>query len=489
MRSERINFLKKRRRRKVIFRIIILILLTIVFLFVYNFLLKSKFKIEDYDYVKGVIYEVVEYKDSYIDNLDVKYGNLIFGYKNVENVKNISNIKIDTDRLGKYNLKYEVKYKNHKKIIKKIVEVKDTKKPIINCFDVDEVHVCGKDNKYNLECKATDNYDGDITSKIEKNFDGDYMVLNVVDSSGNQTSKKVKVTVLDDEKPSIVLKGKTIISIPMGTIYNEQGFISTDNCDGDITDKVEISDDINTNKAGNYSVNYKVKDKSGNVTEAKRLINVYEKSNIPDNKIIYLTFDDGPYKHTARLLDVLKKYNVKATFFVTNQYPGYTSLIKREYEEGHTVGIHTFTHIYSDIYSSVDNYLNDLNKINDLIEEQTGSRSKIVRLPGGSSNTISKNYKQGIMTEVTSELTRLGYTYFDWNCSSGDAGETTDSNQVVSNVISCMESGKTLVVLQHDIKGFSVDAVEDIIKTGVAYGYTFKALDESSYTAHQKILN
>lgn len=489
MRSERIRLREKRRRIKIILIIVIFILVIILFFLGYKFLFKSRFIFENYDHIKGAIYEVVEYNEAYDDNISVKYGNLLFGYKKVEDVKKVSVRNIDTNKIGIYNIKYQVKYKNHKKNIEKIIEVKDTKTPVIDCFNVEEVHMCKGSNKYNLKCSANDNYDGDITYKLEEKLDGEYVVLKVSDSSKNQAIKKIKAIFLDNEKPSLTLNGDKVISIPVGSVYQEKGAISIDNCDLDITSKIEISSNINTNMVGDYEVNYKIKDKSGNMNEAKRIVKVYENSDLPSEKVIYLTFDDGPYKHTSRLLDILKKYNIKATFFVTNQYDSYASLIKREFEEGHQVGIHSYSHLYSDIYSSVDNYFNDLYKLDDLIWKQTGVRTKLVRLPGGSSNIISKNYKLGIMSEITNKLNNLGYTYFDWNCSSGDAGETTSSKQVALNVKSCMESGKTLVVLQHDIKGFSVDAVEDIIKTGIAYGYTFKTLDESSNPLHHKIYN
>ena len=139
-----------------------------------------------------------------------------------------------------------------------------------------------------------------------------------------------------------------------------------------------------------------------------------------DSKIIYLTFDDGPGMYTKRILDVLEEYNVKATFFVTNQFPKYEYLIKNEYEKGHAIGVHTYSHNYRKIYSSFENYIDDVNKMNEIIKKYTGNFSNILRFPGGSSNTISRKYKKGIMTELTREVSNLGYTYFDWNVASGD---------------------------------------------------------------------
>lgn len=205
-------------------------------------------------------------------------------------------------------------------------------------------------------------------------------------------------------------------------------------------------------------------------------------------KIVYLTFDDGPGPDTNRLLDVLKKYNVKATFFVTCNRANYRDAIKRAYNEGHTIGLHTCSHDYARIYSSDAAYFNDLNEVSNLVKELTGKETKLIRFPGGSSNTVSKTYSGGIMSRLVNEVTARGYTYFDWNVSSGDAGNVFDAGTVYNNITRNLW-GDYSIVLQHDIKGFSVDAVEGVIQFGQKYGFTFKALDESSPTAHHRINN
>ena len=119
---------------------------------------------------------------------------------------------------------------------------------------------------------------------------------------------------------------------------------------------------------------------------------------------------------------------------------------------------------------------------------QTGQETKLVRFPGGSSNTVS-DFNPGIMTTLAQQLHDKGYEYFDWNVSSGDAGETTSTDQVVENVISGIQSHNVSVVLQHDIKAFSVDAVEKIIQWGLNNGYTFLPLNFDSPPAHHHINN
>ena len=220
---------------------------------------------------------------------------------------------------------------------------------------------------------------------------------------------------------------------------------------------------------------YKTTDEANNTSTEER--KVYVKNKEAGSRVIYLTFDDGPGAYTNQLLDILKKYNVKVTFFVTGK--GDDSIIKREYDEGHTVALHTNTHKYNYIYSSQENYFEDLYAIRNRVKRITGIESNIIRFPGGTSNTVSKIS----MRELAKEVTNRGFYYFDWNVSSGDAGGTTTSDGVYNNVISNLKSGSS-VVLQHDIKKFSVDAVERIIQYGLDNGYTFKALDETSPVVH-----
>ncbi len=212
-----------------------------------------------------------------------------------------------------------------------------------------------------------------------------------------------------------------------------------------------------------------------------------------DEKTIYLTFDDGPGAYTDQLLDVLKRYNVKATFFTTSGYPGYAYCIHREYEEGHAVAVHTASHNYATIYRSEDAYWADFNRQNEVIFQQTGQYATMFRFPGGSSNTVSRNYNRGIMSRLAQQAADKGYVYYDWNVSSGDAGGTTNADQVYRNVINGIAGnsrrGVSSVVLQHDIKNYSVNAVESIIRWGLDNGYNFQPLSRESNKAHHSIAN
>lgn len=302
------------------------------------------------------------------------------------------------------------------------------------------------------------------------------------------------VNVVDTHPPVLTLNPAKVDYIYVGENWNEPGFTAVDEVDGDVTAGVTVSS-IDTKVPGVKEVTYTVTDKSGNSVSAVRNVVIKERPKpkvisapaSSNGGVIYLTFDDGPGRYTAQLLDVLAKYNVKATFFVTGR--GDRSLIAREAREGHTVAIHSLTHNYQSIYSSEEGFFKDIEAMNEIIKEQTGSYTKLLRFPGGSSNTVSRKYSSGIMTRLTAAVTEKGYKYFDWNVASGDAGETTSTDKVFRNVTNGVRGKAYSIVLQHDIKGFSVNAVENIIVWGLNNGYTFAPLTMESPTIHQRVNN
>lgn len=216
------------------------------------------------------------------------------------------------------------------------------------------------------------------------------------------------------------------------------------------------------------------------------LDNTQPKSTEGPSKVIYLTFDDGPGKNTEKLLGILRKYNVKATFFLINS--DYAHLIEDIAADGHSVGIHSASHQYRKIYASSDAFFNDLYKMQQIIKDYSGKTTMLMRFPGGSSNTVS-SFNPGIMTKLTKAVTEKGFQYVDWNVDSGDAAGACSTNEVYHNVIQGIKHKDIAVVLQHDTQGFSVDAVERIIVWGKENGYAFRALDESSPQFHHDVSN
>ena len=339
---------------------------------------------------------------------------------------------------------------------------------------------------------AIDDVDGDITDQVtvEGTVDGKTygtytLTYRVSDASGNASEIKRTVKVADVSAPVIKLKGAASSYIKVGTKYKDPGFTASDNIDGDMTDKVSVSGSVNTSKMGSNYITYTVKDEYGNKTSVTRSVFVYEKQAVsnpvnPGNKVVYLTFDDGPSRHTAKLLDILDKYGVKATFFVTNQFPSYQHMIGETHRRGHTIALHTYSHVYSKVYASEKAYYKDLSKINDIVVKQTGVAPTIVRFPGGTSNTVSRHYCKGIMKTLSKDLSYHGYLYCDWNVSSGDAGGVKTSKGVAKNVISGIKKHSVSVVLQHDITSYSVNAVEEILFWGIKNGYTFLPMSETT---------
>ena len=464
-------------RAVIILSILILCLLIYQNYFVSDFLIKS--------YKKEVTINVFD-KDYNID-IKVCYGNKLKCNK----VNYKIETKLNANKIGTYKVKYIISYKSKVKELETKVNVVDEEKPTLE-INGDFNKVCKNNKIPNLKIKANDNYDGDISSKVKYQIKDNKVVFEVKDSSNNYSYKSMDIVYSDKEKPTIILNKGNKIYLQAGTEYKEYGFTAIDNCDGDITKKVEVNGNVKKEN-GTYKLTYKVKDSSNNEATINREVIVFEQNKYElkanNGKVIYLTFDDGPMGYTEKLLGVLEKYNVKATFFVINTNTKYDYLIKDAYNKGHTIGLHSYTHKYEDIYSSVDNYFNDLNKISDKVEKLTGKKSYILRFPGGSSNTISKRYKVGIMSDLTKKVEEKGYAYFDWNISSGDAGSTTSTKQIVYNVTKSLASNRANMVLMHDIKGYSVDAVEEIIIYGLANGYTFLPITEKTVNIHQNVNN
>lgn len=342
-------------------------------------------------------------------------------------------------------------------------------------------------NNDGTEVEVTKEGDANL-SKI-----GEYPVTYTASYNGKSKSVKVNFKVVDKTPPAINLKGGNEIHWRLGKEFKDPGYTAIDDVDGDVSSNVTVEGNVDINTEGSYTLTYKVKDSSGNEATVERTVVVEQKKEPvvtdPSDKVIYLTFDDGPGPYTQKLLDILDKYNVKVTFFVTHGYPNYENLIGEEARRGHTVAVHSYTHKYEQIYTSVAAFFDDFNKMNDIIKAQTGQDATIMRFPGGSSNTVSKKYSPGVMTALTNEMNNRGILYADWNVSSGDAGETTSTQQVVTNVINGIQKNHVSTVLQHDIKDFSVNAVEQIIQWGKSNGYTFLPLTEHSPMFHQPVAN
>ena len=208
------------------------------------------------------------------------------------------------------------------------------------------------------------------------------------------------------------------------------------------------------------------------------------------DKVCYLTFDDGPSDNTLKILDILKRANAKASFFVIGTSK--LDYIKRIHNEGHTVALHANNHDYSKIYKSEEAYFKDLNAIAAKVKKITGVDSKIIRFPGGSSNTISKDYNKGIMTRLTKQVQQKGYTYVDWNVDSTDAsGNNVPKSKILNNVKMYSKGQGDICVLMHDTgaKNTTVEALPEMISYLRSEGFRFEALTTESPIFHHGVNN
>lgn len=195
-----------------------------------------------------------------------------------------------------------------------------------------------------------------------------------------------------------------------------------------------------------------------------------------EKNVCYLTFDDGPSPVTQQVLDILAENSIKATFFVTgNASELNEDVLRAAAEAGHTIGVHTWSHEYETMYSSVEAYLEDFDKMYRKIEEVTGTPPEIFRFAGGSVNVYNRN----LYTEIAAEMLRRGFTFYDWNAAASDAvsGGLT-RQQVVTNVLQSAAGQDRLIVLLHDRpdNATTAAALPAIIEGLRAEGFRFAPL-------------
>lgn len=199
-------------------------------------------------------------------------------------------------------------------------------------------------------------------------------------------------------------------------------------------------------------------------------------------KTVYLTFDDGPSGNTDKILEILDKYNVKATFFVCGyedeaSFRRYKAIV----DSGNAIGIHSYTHDYDKIYGSLEAFIDDVTKVHDVVYRATGVDTKLYRFPGGSANSHIKEYS---VKECIRYLLDNGYQYYDWNVSSEDAtgkGTVTVKN-ILDGVNKHIFKWNTSIVLMHDSasKTTTVEALPILIEMLLEEGFTIKAIDKDT---------
>ena len=205
-------------------------------------------------------------------------------------------------------------------------------------------------------------------------------------------------------------------------------------------------------------------------------------------KTAYLTFDDGPSENTDKVLKILDKYKIKATFFVVglNTSKANIKRMKEIVKRGHNIGLHSLTHNYKQVYASLDSFKKDVYAIRDLVKKHTGIDSKLYRFPGGSSNGVSKTNMYTIIKWLKSQ----GFEYYDWNLGGTDAAWPAPSADAIYNAIAMYsKSNSDKIVLLHDSRGKenSVKALPRIIEKLKKEGYKFAKIDEKTKPVHHNV--
>ena len=449
-------------------------------------------------------------------------------------------VKVSTERVnihepGTYTVTYSAKFMWLSASATRDVVIVDTTPPVIELKHIDDYYTLPHHAYEEEGFTATDNHDGDITSKVVSEEKDGRVYYTVSDQYGNKATAEREIFYDDRNAP--------VFSFPSG----EEGFLfqgqsweddvqAEDDADGDVSDRIKSEGSVDTDQVGTYTITYTVSDEWGNVAKQSRYVTVKripvsadeaaaaaiitpvteeaaaaggaagtgstanaaagataaqaaKPATADPKKIIYLTFDDGPGRYTEELLKILDDHKVLATFFVTAAYKDYQDLIGAEYNAGHSVGVHTATHEYSEIYASTDAHWEDFNIMQDIIQEQTGCRTDIFRFPGGASNTISANYSKGIMSELAKQSGEKGYIYVDWNVTSGDAGDTTDSEVLYQNMMKGIHTYENSFILCHDIKDFTIATMDRFITDALKEGYTFLPITSETRTCHHGINN
>ncbi|WP_195599915.1 polysaccharide deacetylase [Longibaculum muris] len=442
--------------------------------------------------VIGIGYFVINQSSiHFISNHEIEVNTVVDYSRFIDYVKDgkkddvkIDSSQVNVKKVGEYKVVY--KYKDEEKTLK--VNVVDTLPPE---FDVKSKKVALNQTVEPSEFVKNIKDASQTKVSFAKNYEFNkvgWQEIEVIvkDEYDNETRKKVKVNVVKDEKAPEIIVGNANVVVGEKIDLKALATIK-DDFDKNPTLKVE-SDKLDTNKIGTYQVKYIAKDVSGNQSEKTIQVEVVDKTK-DNEKVVYLTFDDGPSRHTPEVLEILKRYQCKATFFITGMNEKYRPYIKTAYDQGHTIGLHTYSHNYSKVYASTNAYFKDLDKVGKLAKEYIGFTPKYIRFPGGGSNTISRKYNKGIMSQLTKQVGKKGYIYYDWNCENGDGYAHMSQSQMLKRATS--SSAKKVMILMHDANGKqnTVDILPKVIEHYQKKGYTFKAIDDSTPVFHQHVNN
>ena len=407
--------------------------------------------------------ETVEYGNEYTEEGATAAYTVLFSKKKPLAVT-IDGI-VDSSKVGKYHIKYKAKKGLFSRETTRIVSVVDTECPVIELNHTDGYYPKKGEAYIEEGYTAHDNYDGDITNKVTRKETKSSITYTVNDSSGNIAVATREIEYNDGIAPTITLNGDSDITMNAGTAFDDPGCTASDSKGNDLTEAVTVDGDLNTYKAGDYTITYSVTDKYGNESSVERHIKINPLRQAdtvnPGSKTVYLTFDDGPGEYTQQLLDTLAKYNVKATFFLVGENAeSNEKVVKRMYEEGHLIGNHTYSHIKLD-ECNISSAVGEINKTNEIIKSITGEDVKYIRPPYGA-------YSDKLLSHVNMTPVLWSIDPDDW--------ATTDTAYVVKNVVYKVKNGD--IILLHDIYDSSVEAALEIIDRLSSKGFVFVTVDQ-----------
>lgn len=291
----------------------------------------------------------------------------------------------------------------------------------------------------------------------------------------------LSIRILDLEEQVKLLKTENGKSLEI--VWSDEGGVSPN------VSKKEVTVSEGTTKDVNDVIGEEAEQKMIPEKENQQEQNVEDE--YADYRKVYLTFDDGPSIYTERILDILRKYNVKATFFVTGTMAvQHEEKLQKILDEGHALANHSYSHAFKEIYASLEAFQEDFYKLNDFIRESTGEDLKICRFPGGSANTAVTVETR---TEILKWMESEGIVHFDWNVSSGDGAAVPPSAEEIAQ--RCIEGiknqRKTAIVLMHDssAKQSTIEALPLIIESISQLENTvFLPIDKNTKAIQQRSL-
>ena len=302
--------------------------------------------------------------------------------------------------------------------------------------------------------------------------------------AGVKVAQLYKVGETKNKSSEIIKQGKNQVKINRNISNNDNAENTQVECNELKENSVENTATV-TNEIKNEYTNNTIDSNSNDTNTStsntkdysnfvKKVDNIY---NGEEGKRVFLTFDDGPSKSvTPHILDLLKFHNIKATFFVLGSRVKLNpDIVKREYDEGHYIANHGYSHKYSSIYAKPENVIEEYNKTEAEIRKALNNQnysSHLFRFPGGS---IGGEYNK-IKKSAKKQLKEKQIAYLDWNALTSDAAGANTKEKILKNMKKTVGNYQNVVLLMHDApdKKLTYETLEDVITYLTEKGYSFK---------------